>query len=279
MNTKMKRIILICMAALLIVGSFCFLEPAIFAKGKVVHLNTKYAIVQNGSECYLRFGLLSSKYRTPDENFSQMGPQVVFSSLKEMKADIQNGTFTEEELRNISQFPRSENGYPQTVNIAKLYEPVIPSTICPRDVQITWIGNSYSFWYGRKVTACYYPKDFFDSEVDRRYFSLVDTIREHGAKNIITETSENATVVNYETSLGWKAREKLYTIADDSKVLYVIESYWPERESDTIPESVTVYGSQNGQYFFIYFASPTRRYSMDELSAIGVREYVETEVS
>ena len=66
-----------------------------------------YRYVENGNESYL---ILDSKtVSATNQGMGSVGtPMFTFSTMSEMKNDIKTGTFTENEITNISKFKRND---------------------------------------------------------------------------------------------------------------------------------------------------------------------------
>jgi len=240
-----------------------------------------YRYVENGENSYL---ILGTKAPSADEKNlvanKGVAPVVYFSSMAEMKSDIEKGNFTKEELLEIERFDKDDKGNVLVCSTNKLYEPTFPTRFGIETVR--WLGSVYGFTLKEKdgteeITFSLRTRTYIDEEIESHYTNpgfgggayRTETIPEVGGK-----------AYYYTDLLGENHKDILYTVTSGDSTLYVREYYKP----DTLGEAlyrIKVFGVNNRQCFefFYYGDENSTRPTMDELKAFGIREYVEAEVS
>lgn len=296
----MKRIAFIFAVIILMIGVLCAVLPPFILDGNITAKNDNYAIVHNDSEYHLYFRgsyrSFNTKPKLNNDGLHVAAPSVKFASFAEMKSDIQSGNFSKSEMGNIARFKRNSQGYVQAVNPAELYEPFFPAAFELDLSYITWRGNGYSVVYNwqdsekTEANVLFWSKEFFEKEVDRLFTDHVQSLKDVSSNvnihYVTTEESRNATIVQYTSSAGMDFRTILYSINKNGKSLYIMETYCLDNKgndffkvSEETPHKVDIYCSEHGKYFLASLRDLSARPTMEELSAVGLRKYVETEVS
>lgn len=209
----------------------------------------------------------------------ELAPLVRFDSVAEMKRDIQTGSFTDHEWKQIARFQTDSDGRIQICNLAQLYEPVFPSTFSHYAVK--WYGTGYYFTLSSEQTNKVTPigfmsKDSYDKKIAELY--EIENNPRIQIERKSTEPDRSATAYYY-SAYGNPINQikvLVYQITTDDSVFHVKETY-SLNESKTVPQYITVYGTCKNQYFDIIIQYLTERPSVAWLSSFGLREYVEAE--
>ena len=212
----------------------------------------------------------------PNGLIQEEAPAIYFSSMKEMKEDILKGTFTKEELKELSRFTRDDGGAILVCNLEKLYEPTYPADLNPT---VRWHGYYYTWIFDGDISSTSfvmsfntypdYPHAFYlwhrSPQSYRRYNGdFIDSVT--------TTSDRNATVINYTTADNRTMQSVSYKIETGDKTLLV-----EERHDLTFEKYyVDIYGQQGDKYFQVINIEPTERPSVEWLSQFGLQEYIES---
>jgi len=237
-----------------------------------------YRYVENGENSYL---ILGTKEPSADEKDSvaskTTAPVVYFSSMAEMKSDIEKGNFSKEELLEIDRFSKDNNGNVLVCSTNKLYEPTFPARFGLETVR--WLGSVYGFTLKEKdgteeITFSLRTRTYIDEEIESHYTNpgfgggayRTEAVPEVGGK-----------AYYYTDLLGENRKDVFYTVTTGDTTLYVVEDYKPDTLGEALYK-IKVFGVNNRQCFefFYYGDENSTRPTMDELKAFGIREYVET---
>ena len=232
-----------------------------------------YTLLERGGNYYIRLNR-SANGSVANDHLTSSDPvsRIQFSSITEMKNDIQSGNFTQKELDIIATFDRDDAGQIQICNIEKLYEPTFPAIF--NSYIVTWYGDSYRF----KLTSSnseaignftFQTKEFFDKNIV--YYTIVDTDKLHS----MTTNDDGSITYEYTSSFGIYVRLTYRTIDLDSKQLFIVEEVIPEISED-IPDRYLIFGCEHGQYYYLTINEHEEKLTLDQLSQFGIREYVET---
>ena len=207
-----------------------------------------------------------------------------FSSVEEMKNAIETGDFSDLEMEALRMFAKkNESGDVLVCDLDNILEPLVPTGFLLE--HITWHGLDYTFYYtevdGRIAIQLH------NSERNKKMFEE-EYINFLNNPNVTltasdTEPERNATIYYYETYIA-KLKEIQYVIQTEDKTYYIDEFYMVSRKdgrdhsdySDTVPQYVQVWGTDKGIEFYAMIDIDERP-SMEFLSQIGIRKYVETE--
>lgn len=256
--------------------AFAILFPLLGCTGdntndNVIAENDHYRIEAAGEKYYLSLKGTGSDTSVPGACVEQ--PAVRFSSLKEMKEDILTGNFTEAEVKELQRFSKNEEGKVEICSMQKLYEPAFPSDLEIKSV--VWTGRSYNFVIGFKTVSTGSVWFTMNHTEFSNYLAEFNTT--YGS--VETVEDRNATIDSYRAGSGKDVRLIKYTITTvNNTTLYINECYSLD-ESSTVPNYVQILVDSGGIYLFGTVNSFESRPSVEWLSKIGVREYVETEVA
>ena len=203
----------------------------------------------------------------PNDLVCEPAPAIYFSSMKEMKSDIQKGKFTEEELKELSRFThRDERGAIVICNLDDLYQPIYPSDL---DLTVVWRGPKYH-WAFREGDS--YRGLFTAEPRDEDIFTERENPETYWVpNNSVTYVSDrNATVINYAGYGDHTSEIICYRIEAEDKILLVEEFH----DLTVNTYEVNIYGKQGDQYFYISFLDPPERPSVEWLSQFGIQKYV-----
>ncbi len=250
-----------------------------------------YTITNKDGTCYLNF---SNGNDLPPVNDGEPHASAAlrFKSLSDMKDTFVNQKLTAQQIKRIKQyFPKDENGI-LICDLSQLYQPALPSNLRTYyDIEL--IGESYTFTVA-------------DTSVDPSAEEAVGTITGsflctnqetyelHYAEefsgdfdNLTSPKSvadRNATVYEYTTTRG-TFRVIQYEVTDGEKTLQVSEHYslvYTEDAfgtdlpiSETVPNRINIFGTQDGKYFEVTLAFLAERPTMEWLSSFGLSEYVD----
>lgn len=245
-------------------------------------IDLPYEIIRDDDGYYLLLDDNSTTDEEEEGSFSEMAPVIEFGSMDEMVQDIKTGNFTENELQNLSRFPKDKDGRTILCDLSKLYDVYTPEKF--DEQKILWKGNGYHF-----VLLC------TGSDFEGRMSNFIsDSSKEEAIEDLITCDSvvnftllsteqiedRSATVKIYtsETYYGVKDHKRVYyTIQDEDKEVFVCETYTPS--TDVVPSAVYIYGTETGKNYVVKLRNLQERPSVEYLMGFGYREYVETEVA
>ena len=211
-----------------------------------------------------------------------------FSSVEEMKNAIETGDFSDLEMEALRMFAKkNESGDVLVCDLNNIQDGVVPDDFKLTNVQ--WTGSNYTLTYRADKEAfigiVLFDDDYYKSSFDEYYSNYLEyhTVKLTGQGQ---EPERNATVYYYE-SPSTKLKQIQYVIQSEEKTYYVNEYYATGRtdgspstttddHSDTVPQYVQVWGTDKGIEFYAMI-DINERPSMEFLSQIGIRKYVETE--
>ncbi|MBQ8579257.1 MAG: hypothetical protein IJ448_01005 [Oscillospiraceae bacterium] len=240
----------------------------------------KYRFVEDESGDYIL-----CPYDNPDEYFSgflDYPPLTIyFSSPEEMRSDIKNGNFTDDERRAfmwiMSFYGEKDKGKLNVCDLDNMRIPTYPSDC--QEYRIAWQGTKY-FWevqidkhasakiidyeliYGAERSSSQYEADFAVFNLDEylKGTSLITSVE--------TEEDRNAQVVYWYTKDGEIARiEKIYTFNADGTEYHVWERY--DDEQATIPSKIRVMYQQNERYTKVSIMGLSERPPIEYLAQFG----------
>ena len=211
-----------------------------------------------------------------------------FSSVKEMKNAIMTGRFSGLEMEVLRTYAeKNEKGDVLICDVDNISEPVLPAEFSLD--RIVWRGLNYTFYYYTENDGSIYIR-LHNPERDKEMFEKYYANYQDHHSVLLTgqdvEPERNATVYYYE-SPSTKLKQIQYVIQSEEKTYYVNEYYATGRtdgspstttddHSDTVPRYVQVWGTDKGVEFYAMIDIDERP-SMELLSQIGIRKYVETE--
>ena len=204
---------------------------------------------------------------------------IYFSSLEEMRSDIKNGNFTEEELEDLRwMYDDIDTGRINVCDLDNMRVPTYPSDC--QEYRICWHGTSY-LWevqidqqatatitdyelaVGVNIAGKIYESDFtiFDPDEYLNNTSLITSLE--------TEEDRNAQVIysrdeNFEE---WTMVRKIYTFNADGTEHHVLEEY--EGAQSTVPSRIWVMYQQGGRYTRVFIMGLSERPSIEYLAQFG----------
>lgn len=241
-------------------------------------------VVENGEYYLILDDDLPEFYWGPGPESGVMaqivGPGIRFDSLEELRSDIETGNFTENELSNISGF--DSDGDLRVRIFDNLYDIVAPEEL--EKYRLNWKGISYNILL--RNGAMQANVSFINQETYNKTLSKYANFEnEDGIKLLekFFEEDRNATVLTYNTSereedWGRIYTKKLYSLNQGEKSLLINESYrvggsgQEEDFSETIPDSVRIYGEENGIYFEVFLDNLSERPAVDWLLKWGATD-------
>lgn len=243
----------------------------------VIADNAYYRIKVDGENYCLSFKQDNNEADTSGACMKQ--PSVSFTSITEMKNDILNGNFTDEEKRELQRFPKDEAGTVTICNLQKLYQPVLPADW--KLEEIIWVGRYYYFCIGpiNDIELTYNTVGMTTQEHFSELLAEYNTMESENIVQLEQVEDRNAIVYSYVGGMGTNIKKIKYTITvSDNKTVYVDEVYYVD-ESESVPKCINILVDHAGKYLDIYIDELEARPTVEWLSQFGIREYVETEVS
>lgn len=254
-----------------------------------------YTISMKNGICYLNFS--DGNDSTPsNSNISGTWlADLEFSSLGEMKDAFLNHRLKEYQINTMKEvFEEDENGI-IIPDMNHLYEPSLPDNLTTYSCLNIILSSSACYGFElyapsvdpTSVEALDYTYGYFSIVSQERFdklysdkLSFLDGI--WGSQTQVED--RNATAYRYYTHSGGFI-VMTYDILVGDKTLRIIEEYttaWYGHESsltqpvsDSVPHTVRIYGSANGQFFEIALSKFEERPSIEWLSSFGVTEYTD----
>jgi hypothetical protein len=232
--------------------------------GEVIAENDNYTV-------YLKDGEYSLSLREEADQNNASGSTIVynpkFSSLQEMKQAILAGDFSELEMASIQHYPKNAEGAVKVCNLNKLYTPILPSGMSISN--IIWYGESYEFRIDTQQTlscliTCVTKESF---EEDIKEFTEYTSNENIEILATYEDPQTGGTVYEYETILGYRSRDTLYTIQTETKKICVLEEYEYK--------FVTIWVEDNGVNYIISLYDLDSRPTVDFVKSLGLVPYVE----
>ena len=229
-----------------------------------------YRYVNKGMNSYIR--LDSVQARPLDIPASEVAPAVYFSSVSEMKQDIENGDFTADELKMIGKFYRDEKGRIPVPDTVRLYDAAFPDSYHLDYISLS--GKSYYFSVKAKndrTTAFIriYSKDYFEQNLQTTYYS-----EKWGSKLWYTssEKERNATSYTYMDFMNQLCKCVRYSFSDENQTVYVQEIYELDI-SYTVPMLVSIWTEQDNVYTKTSISDLTSRPAVEDICMFGVKAF------
>ena len=236
-----------------------------------------FTIKRIGENTYINF---DAGNECPNPEWVQLAT-VQFKSLAEMKNAIKNNKFTPSQAAIIKTFfPKDSNGI-KICNPDRLYKPVLPDNLEYDEVSLS--GEMYSFLVNSNSNFSlaffhYMTKDVFDRSLKNEFdlysnhLITITSVQDEMFDNLFTKTY-------YYYTKNCEMKSIAYTINSNGKKLQILEKYTLKayvsglQVSNTIPDSVYVFGTDNNLYFELCIHDPTSRPTVNWLSQIGIEEF------
>lgn len=243
-------------------------------EGTEFHDNNAYTIMEKDGVYGLRFHSPKSTSSSGNIQYSEVAPSFTFASPGHMKERILAGNFTKLQLDTLKELHRNSDGYLTIFNLQELYDAVLPAGLQYNEV--SWFGGEgYSFRWdkdGMVGTVRVDTESAIKKELDSFYV-------ENGRATIISKNTiqdRNATEICYVGPYGDKLKDIIYTYNENGKDITILE--WYELSvSDTIPSSISIAGTVDGVYYYVYISGFSERPSYEWITSFGLKPYVETE--
>ena len=236
-----------------------------------------FTIKQIGENTYINF---DAGNECPNPEWVQLAT-VKFESLAEMKNAIKNNKFTPSQAAIIKTFfPKDSNGI-KICNPDRLYKPVLPDNLEYDEVYLS--GEMYSFFVNSNSNFSlaffhYMTKDVFDRSLKDEFdlysnhLITITSVQDEMFDNVLMKTY-------YYYTKNCEMKSIAYTINSNGKKLQVLETYILKafvsdlQVSNSIPQTVYVFGTDNNLYFELCIHDPTSRPTVNWLSQIGIEEF------
>jgi hypothetical protein len=208
-----------------------------------------------------------------------------FSNLSQMKTAIEQGKFTESQIKAIKTYKKDASGKIKICDLNNLYDATVPDGFGRE--YIAWNGTSYNMDYVHENGITFMGVDIFDlASYEKSYKEEFSKVSQKYALST-TEPERNAEVyVGTPGKVTYKYVR--YTIVDGNKTLNVLEIYYvgvregvanPEIYTqyicEDVPNNIRIWGEQDGVKFTVGLWYPKERPSMEYLSQFGLTAYVE----
>ena len=243
-------------------------------KGTEIHDNNAYTIMEKDGMYGLRFHSPKSTSSSGNIQYSEVAPAFIFTSPGHMKERILSGNFTKLQLDALKELPRNSDGYLTIFNLQELYDAVLPSGL--QYDEVSWFGGEgYSFRWDKDGMVGAVRIDT-ESAIKEK---LASFYVENGQATIIFKNEiqdRNATEIYYVGPYGDQLKDLIYTYNENGKDITIFE--WYELNvSDSVPSSISIAGTVNGVYYYVYISGFSERPSYEWITSFGLMPYVETE--
>ncbi len=203
-----------------------------------------------------------------------------FPTMKEFKDSVTKGLLTDWQKDIIaSAFPKTPDGEIRSCDFNNLFVPVLPDET-GNIVSVSWSGSSYGFTLSfdnsgsgslRKL-----PQEQYDSIYQRNY---VDVLNRESVTVTKTESLGDGKEAIYTTTDSAKLKRVRYTLFVDNKTIIVDKTFDLQynhnlsKPSATVPQSITLYCTENDQHYIVSLRSLSQDPSDSWLSEFGITAY------
>lgn len=248
--------------------------------------NERYTIFYKDGTCYMRFADdIFAKTETWRALSRASGCIALvypkFDSVAEMKAEILSGDLDDSQLYAIW-FTAKDKKMVEIYDLDKLQIPLLPT-----DYTLTrakWYGISYSV--GFKGNSAVVSSGSVSCMGEEKYRSLFEqqlaiaTNENHKVMSDTVVSERNARVIHSSTGVA-ELRDVFYTLSGaNGYTLHIMETYvlryyrnTSTDTSDTVPQSIHMFGTNGENYFHSYFHKPKERPSVEWLSSFGLTPF------
>lgn len=204
---------------------------------------------------------------------------VEFNSLADFKDSVMNDKLSVWDKQIIiTSFTKDEVGI-LTPDFNNLFEPYMPDEF--QIDLLCWEGRGYTFLTytpsGIEAYITYHSQEHYNEIVQRDFEGLFnqDTVWIEGA----IEMDDEKSITTYSTVKKSRTYTK-YTLSDGNKTMLVVErTYGSEIDTDTVPETVTLYCTEGDAHYVVNLYDFQERPSTSWLLEFGMHPYVETGVT
>lgn len=267
MKKRTKVLLIACCALICCIACVLFFE----------YKSRDYDIINKGGKCYISFRPVEETEAESNKGDAYVSAVIIgptFSSVVEMKNDIENNNLSEQELYTIRTH-YAKDGLWEICDLDNLYDARLPGETSIK--QIALRGKSYSFTLENYIAASCFINCLDEADYNKAFEEEYLGFPNEHEEVIWEEQTEdrNATIKYFRTEAGVFKRLE-YTLQQDGRMLYVIEEYilsfytGSKPTSDTIPRTVTVYGEENGGYYKVWVLEPVERPSVEWITSFGL---------
>lgn len=239
--------------------------------------NEKYSIFYKDGKCYIEFHIEFSPPQSQLDGFSAnialSYPE--FNSIEDMRQCIQEGDLSDGALYALSQMGTAKTV--EIVDIWNLSDVYLPEGLSYN--KITWDGPTCCFEFSIGDEPCSVQvctKECYDTLFKQQYINVINNPN----RSIMSDTTvseRNARVIHYMNHTGIY-KDVCYILSSESWKASVLEHYTQERFnadeaevfSDSIPDRIEIFGTDNSSYYYASLFGFTERPSEEWLSAIEV---------
>ena len=212
---------------------------------------------------------------------------VRFSSLADMKQTLMQGSLTEEQIEVVkSKFSLTDNGF-AICNVQELIQPAVPNGFVMDSVY--WYGEDYEFLLrdsleSPSLTAALYLGN--EGKWERKYTEWVESAESNTVDLHEVGTMEGFSAETYVVTTKVAQYKRVFlTLPEglESGVTHIALCYVlradidSENVSDTIPDSVYIFGEMDGTPFDYYVYDFTEAPTVEWLSSFSIAPYVDTD--
>lgn len=202
---------------------------------------------------------------------------VEFNSLADFKDSVMNDKLSVWDKQiMITVFEKDEVGI-LTPDFNNLFEPYMPDEF--QVDGLSWEGTYYAFGisspsevWGR-VSSC--SQENYNEIVQRDFERLFnqDTVWIEGA----IEMDDEKSITTYSTVKNSRTYTK-YTLSDENKTMLVVErTFGSEIDTDTVPETITLYCTEGDVHYVVNLYDFQERPSTSWLLEFGMQPYVDAD--
>lgn len=229
----------------------------------------RYDIIQEDGAYYL---LLHPPVPLRPNHTIDPRPEIVFSSINELRWDILTQNFSEKEWTMLYYFARASlDRSEQKIPIFDhIYRPILPDST--NIDEISWYGKRYSVSIECEEASNVQFNPFlteqgYQEELD--YYQNFNTASNYNITSTSFDPERSATVYQY--SVGSMEQRLVYYSATNNGIEYHIAETYGSPES-TVPADIRIYANDNGLCFSIYMSNLTLRPSVEWLTSFGIVE-------
>ena len=245
----------------------------------------KYTIYWENGKCYLKSNMVDTGDSEGNSGINATSYSVSyphFSSISEMKRRLTTGNLSEDEIYALTFRQSDPNTGIEIMDINNLYEAMYPENLTVDYIQLSEKGYSFYFKELNGSIAC------FDEESYNYNFELIYQ-NPSGVRTFLSQEmdQENKTITYSQNNDGKVYKTVTYTAVAHNIPIYVSELYLVNNADKANSETLTkldVFGVKDTQHFMVSFfrledTAVGQGISEEWIASLGLRKYVETEVS
>lgn len=270
---KIRSLVFLCIIAVILL---CFCIARTFDKNK------SYTMYCKDGKWYLEFysdafaddlSEVGSGEQFANISIAREYPR--FDSISDMREKIKNGDIPDRQIEALK--AHSTSNLLEICDPNDLYDLAVPNKLTYD--YIHWYGDAYSFEFDGTdflgyVVCC--DQETFDQQFNEEYVSFLN--KNCSVVNDAFVEDRNAREVHYVTHAA-ELKKVLYNFTTEQSNMYVVESYVLSyfnndalkiKTSDTVPNSIRIFGSDGENYFYGWFKGFEERPSVEWLSSFGL---------